>query len=196
MKCYVQFGKFIITGVTTVSRIGLKPLQIPDKVQVVIKDNCIIAKGPKGELSHNIPEPIEYKLENNVLTFSRPNDEKKVRALHGLTRALTANLVQGVATGFTKTLKIEGVGFKAEMKGVNLFLSLGYSHPILVVPPQGIEIQTPTPTTIVIGGADKQLVGELSARVRKLRKPEPYKGKGVRYEGEYVRRKAGKTNSK
>lgn len=178
------------------SRIGLKALQIPDKVQVIIKDNCITAKGPKGELSHYIPEPIEYKLENNVLTFSRPNDEKKVRALHGLTRALTANLVQGVATGFTKTLKIEGVGFKAEMKGVNLFLSLGYSHPILVVPPKGIEIQTPNATTIVITGADKQLVGELSARVRKLRKPEPYKGKGVRYEGEYVRRKAGKTNSK
>ena len=178
------------------SRIGLKALQIPDKVQVIIKDNCITAKGPKGELSHNIPEPIEYKLENNVLTFSRPNDEKKVRALHGLTRALTANLVQGVATGFTKSLKIEGVGYKAEMKGKNLFLSLGYSHPILVVPPYGIEIQTPTATTIVISGADKQLVGEVSARVRKLRKPEPYKGKGIRYDGEYVRRKAGKTNSK
>jgi len=179
-----------------VSRIGLKPLQIPDKVQVVIKGNHISVKGPKGELSHNIPEPIEYKLENNVLSFSRPNDDKKVRALHGLTRALTANLVTGVSTGFTKALKIEGVGFKAEMKGKYLFLSLGYSHPILVVPPQGIEIQTPTATSIVVSGMDKQLVGEVSARVRKLRPPEPYKGKGVRYEGEYVRRKAGKTNSK
>lgn len=178
------------------SRIGLKPLQIPDKVQVIIKDNCITAKGPKGELSHIIPEPIEYTLDNNVLTFSRPNDEKKVRALHGLTRALTANIVLGVSTGFTKSLKIEGVGFKAELKGKNLFLSLGYSHPILVVAPQGIDILVPTPTTITISGADKQLVGEIAARVRKLRKPEPYKGKGVRYEGEYVRRKAGKTNSK
>jgi large subunit ribosomal protein L6 len=179
-----------------VSRIGLKPLQIPDKVQVVIKDNQIKVKGPKGELEGSIPEQIAYTLENNTLAFSRSCDDKKVRALHGLTRALTANMVQGVSEGFSKTLKIEGVGYKAEMKGNNLFLSLGYSHPILVAPPKGIEIQTPQATTIIIAGIDKQLVGEVSARVRKLRPPEPYKGKGVRYEGEYVRRKAGKTNSK
>lgn len=178
------------------SRIGLKPLQIPDKVQVKTEGNTITAKGPKGELSLNIPENIEYKLENNVLTFSRTNEEKKTRSLHGLTRTLVNNIVTGVSTGFTKTLKIEGVGYKAEMKGNNLFLSLGYSHPILVVPPQGIEIQTPQATTIIVTGADKQLVGEICARVRKLRKPEPYKGKGIRYEGEYVRRKAGKTNTK
>ncbi|MDD3124540.1 MAG: 50S ribosomal protein L6 [Candidatus Kapabacteria bacterium] len=178
------------------SRIGLKPVNIPDKVQVNIKDKCITAKGPLGELSFNMSEFIDCKLENNVLSFSRQNDEKKVRALHGLTRALTSNMINGVATGFTKNLKIEGVGFKAEMRGNNLFLSLGFSHPILVVPPKGIEIKTPTPTSIVVTGADKQLVGEVSARIRVLRKPEPYKGKGIRYEGEYVRRKAGKTNTK
>ncbi len=178
------------------SRIGLKPLQIPDKVQVNIKDKHIAVKGPKGALEHQIPESIEYTLDNNVLSFSRTDNEKHVRALHGLTRALTANMIQGVTTGFSKTLKIEGVGYKAEMRGVNLMLSLGYSHQIMVVPPQGIEIQVPQPTTIIVSGIDKQLVGEVSARVRKLRPPEPYKGKGIRYEGEYVRRKAGKTTSK
>jgi len=179
-----------------VSRIGLKPLQIPDKVQVTIKDRNIQVKGPKGELEFEMPELIDLKMEENVISFSRANDDKKVRALHGLTRALTANMVQGVSNGFTRTLKIEGVGYKAEMRGLYLMLSLGYSHPILVVPPKGIEIQTPQPTTIIVSGIDKQLVGEVSARVRKLRPPEPYKGKGIRYEGEYVRRKAGKTTSK
>ncbi len=178
------------------SRIGLKPLQIPDKVQVTIKDRNIQVKGPKGELEFEMPELIDLKMEENVISFSRANDDKKVRALHGLTRALTANMVQGVSNGFTRTLKIEGVGYKAEMRGLYLMLSLGYSHPILVVPPKGIEIQTPQPTTIIVSGIDKQLVGEVSARVRKLRPPEPYKGKGIRYEGEYVRRKAGKTTSK
>lgn len=178
------------------SRIGLKPLQIPDKVQVKTEGRTITAKGPKGELSFNIPENIEFKIEDNVLSFSRNSEDKKVRALHGLTRSLVFNMVEGVSNGFSKTLKIEGVGYKAEMKGKYLYLSMGYSHPILFVPPAGIEFSTPQATTIIVSGADKQLVGEVSSIIRKQRKPEPYKGKGIRYEGEYVRRKAGKTNTK
>ncbi len=178
------------------SRIGLKPLQIPDNVQVKTEGKTLTAKGPKGELSINIPENIECKMEDKVITFSRIDNEKRSRSLHGLTRTLAYNIVQGVSTGFSKTLKIEGVGYKAEMKGKYLYLSLGYSHPIVVVPPHGIEFQTPQATTIIVSGADKHLVGEFSAVIRKQRKPEPYKGKGIRYEGEYVRRKAGKTNTK
>lgn len=178
------------------SRIGLKPLNVPASVQVKIEGGVLSAKGPKGELSVNIPENIDCKMENNVINFTRANDEKKTRALHGLTRTLCSNAVVGVAEGFSKTLKIEGVGYKAEMKGKYLFLSMGYSHPIVVVPPAGLEFQTPQPTTIIVSGADKHLVGEFSAVIRKQRKPEPYKGKGIRYEGEYVRRKAGKTNTK
>lgn len=178
------------------SRIGLKPVVIPDKVQVTIKERLLNAKGPKGELQLELPDVIDFKVEDNVITFSRPNDLKRVRALHGLTRALTANVIDGVNTGFSKTLKLEGVGYKVEMKGKNLMLSLGYSHPIVVIPPNGIEIQAPAATTVIVSGMDKQLVGEIAARIRKLRPPEPYKGKGIRYDGEYVRRKAGKTTSK
>lgn len=178
------------------SRIGLKPLNVPANVQVKIEGGVLSAKGPKGELSVNIPENIDCTMENNVINFTRSNDEKKTRSLHGLTRTLCNNAVVGVAEGFSKTLKIEGVGYKAEMKGKYLYLSMGYSHPIVVVPPAGLEFQTPTPTTIIVSGADKHLVGEFSAVIRKQRKPEPYKGKGIRYEGEYVRRKAGKTNTK
>lgn len=178
------------------SRIGLKPLNVPANVQVKIEGGVLSAKGPKGELSVNIPANIDCTMENNVINFTRANDEKKTRALHGLTRTLCNNAVVGVSEGFSKTLKIEGVGYKAEMKGKYLFLSMGYSHPIVVVPPAGIEFQTPQATTIIVSGADKHLVGEFSAVIRKQRKPEPYKGKGIRYEGEYVRRKAGKTNTK
>lgn len=175
------------------SRIGNKPIVVPDKVQVTIEDHILKAKGPKGELSIELPNEIEYKIENNTITFSRPNEEKRVRSLHGLARALASNVVDGVTSGFEKILQIEGVGFKAEMKGQKLVLSLGFSHPILFIPPDGIEFVVPNPNRIEVKGIDKQLVGECAAKIRKLRPPEPYKGKGIRYEGEYVRRKAGKT---
>lgn len=178
------------------SRIGKKPINIPDKVQVTFTDDIIKAKGPLGELEYRLPAPIEMNMEQNVITFTRPNDEKHVRALHGLSRALTSNIIEGVSRGFEKLLQIEGVGFKAEMKGTNLMLSLGFSHPILVVPPKGITFEVPTPTSVKIKGIDKYVIGLLAAKIRKIRPPEPYKGKGVRYQGEYIRRKAGKTSAK
>lgn len=178
------------------SRVGKKPITVPDKVNVTINGQVIKAKGPKGELQFSVPEGIEFKFENKTLTFSRNSDDKKIRALHGLARALTNNLIEGVLNGFSKTLLIEGVGYKAEMKGNNLMLSLGYSHPLLVIPPEGVKISSPNPNTILIDGIDKQLIGEVAAKIRKLRPPEPYKGKGIRYSDEYIRRKAGKTTSK
>lgn len=178
------------------SRIGKKPIQIPKNVQVSFEGNLLKAKGPKGELKIEIPKEIEFKLENNEITFSRPNDMKQVRALHGLIRSLANNVIEGVTNGFKKVLQIEGVGYKVEMKGNNLLLALGYSHPILIIPPSDIEIKSPAPNQIHIHGIDKQRVGQLAARIRELRPPEPYKGKGIRYEGEYIRRKAGKSSSK
>ena len=178
------------------SRIGKKPIQIPNNVQVSFDGNLLKAKGPKGELKLEIPKEIEFKFENNEITFSRPNDLKNVRALHGLTRALAFNVIEGVTNGFKKVLQIEGVGYKVEMKGNNLMLALGYSHPILIIPPKDNEIKSPAPNQIHIHGIDKQRVGQLAARIRELRPPEPYKGKGIRYEGEYIRRKAGKSSSK
>jgi len=179
-----------------VSRIGKKPIQIPKNVQVSFDGNLLKAKGPKGELKLEIPKEIEFKLENNEITFSRPNDMKQVRALHGLIRSLAFNAIEGVTNGFKKVLQIEGVGYKVEMKGNNLLLALGYSHPILIIPPSDIEIKSPAPNQIHIHGIDKQRVGQLAARIRELRPPEPYKGKGIRYEWEYIRRKAGKSSSK
>lgn len=178
------------------SRVGKKPIPVPDKVNLTITGNTIKAKGPKGELEFNIPEGIEFNLENKTLSFSRTGDDKKIRALHGLSRALTYNIIEGVLNGFSKTLLIEGVGYKAEMKGSNLMLSLGYSHPLLVIPPDGVKISSPNPNTIQIEGIDKQLIGEVAAKIRRLRPPEPYKGKGIRYSREFIRRKAGKTTSK
>jgi large subunit ribosomal protein L6 len=179
-----------------VSRIGKKPITVPKSVQVTVTDRVIKAKGPKGELQVDIPVGINTEFENNVITFVRENEEKSTRSIHGLTRSLAANVIEGVEKGISKTLKIEGVGFKAEMKAKRLLLNLGYSHPILFIPPPGIEFAVTNPTTIIVNGNDKQLVGEVAAKVRRLRKPEPYKGKGIRYEGEYVRRKAGKTAAK
>jgi large subunit ribosomal protein L6 len=179
-----------------VSRIGKKPLTIPDKVQVNFNGGVMAAKGPKGELSINIPEGIAFNVDNKVITFSRDNDQKDIRALHGLTRALAFNVIEGVTNGFTKTLQMEGVGYKVEMRGQRILLNLGFSHTILVIPPDGITFETPNATTIKISGIDKQLIGSVAAKIRKIRPPEPYKGKGVRYEGEYIRRKAGKTASK
>ncbi|MGA2297903.1 MAG: 50S ribosomal protein L6 [FCB group bacterium] len=178
------------------SRIGKKPINIPDKVQISLKDGVVKTKGPKGELDFTLPEGINCNVENNILTVVRPNDEKKIRSLHGLCRSIIANNVEGVSNGFSKTLQIIGVGYKAELKGKKLLLALGYSHPILILPPEGIEFLSPNPNTIIVNGIDKQLVGEVSAIIRKMRPPEPYKGKGIRLENEYVRRKAGKTTSK
>jgi large subunit ribosomal protein L6 len=179
-----------------VSRVGLKPIDIPGKVQVSLQDTSMKINGPKGELFVTLPDGIEYKNENNSITFSRRDDSKSLKSLHGLTRALTANAVAGVSEGIKKVLKVEGVGYKVEVKGKNLMLSLGFSHPVLVIPPDGISFTTPNANTIELTGTDKHLIGETAAVIRKLRKPEPYKGKGVRYDGEYIRRKAGKTAGK
>jgi large subunit ribosomal protein L6 len=179
-----------------VSRIGKKPIAIPDKVQVSVQDNVMKAKGPKGELELKIPTEIDYKIENKELVFSRKSDEKHIRALHGLTRALGFNVVEGVINGFSITLQIEGVGYKAELRGKKLSLAMGFSHPVLIIPPDGITLEVPNVTTVKINGIDKQLVGQVAAKIRQIRPPEPYKGKGIRYEGEYVRRKAGKTAAK
>lgn len=178
------------------SRIGKKPVVIPDKVQVTIADHKLTAKGPKGTLELNLPEEIDVNFENNIITFSRPSDEKHIRALHGLARALTGNVIDGVTKGYEKNMQLEGVGYKVEMKGKNLMLSIGFSHPVVMLAPDGVEFATPTANTINIKGIDKQVVGEVAAKIRALRKPEPYKGKGIRYQGEVVRRKAGKTTSK
>lgn len=172
------------------------PIPVPPKVQLKIDDQIIKAKGPLGELEFKVPDEIKFNLDDNVLTFDRGSNEKHVRALHGLSRALTANIIEGVSTGFTKTLIIEGVGFRAELKGDRLLLTLGFSHTILVIPPPGITFELASPTNVKIKGIDKQLVGMIAAKIRKMRPPEPYKGKGVRYEGEFIRRKAGKTSAK
>jgi large subunit ribosomal protein L6 len=177
------------------SRIGKLPVSIPEKVEVSLKDNYLTCKGPKGELSRQLNAQMEVKVENNEIIVNRPSDEKEHRSLHGLTRSLVANMVEGVSTGFTRKLEIIGVGYKAEMKGKNLILTLGYSHPIVMSFPETIETSVPNPNEIVVHGADKELVGMIAAKIRSFRKPEPYKGKGVRYSGEYVRRKAGKTGA-
>lgn len=178
------------------SRIGKKPITVPDKVNVSCKDGLVIAKGPLGQLEYKVPEPITVNMENNTITFSRGSDERHIRALHGLSRALTANIIEGVSKGFERNLIIEGVGYKAELRNDRLLMSLGFSHPVLIIPPMGITFEVPTATTIKIKGIDKQLVGLIAAKIRQIRPPEPYKGKGVRYQGEFIRRKAGKTASK
>lgn len=178
------------------SRIGKKALPIPKDAQLTINNGMAKVKGPKGELEFRIPETISFELKDNTLTFARSSDEKHERALHGLTRAMVASMVEGVTKGFTKTMDIEGVGYKAEMRGKNLYLLLGFSHPILFIPPPGVNFAVSSPTAVSVSGIDKQLVGEVAAKVRALRPPEPYKGKGVRYTGEQIRRKAGKSGGK
>ena len=177
------------------SRIGKLPISIPDKVEVNLKDNYLTCKGPEGELARQLNSEMEIKIENNEITVYRPSDSKEHRSLHGLTRSLIANMVEGVSTGFTRKLEIIGVGYKAEMRGKNLVVALGYSHPIVMNFPDTIEASVPSPNEIIVHGADKELVGMIAAKIRSFRKPEPYKGKGVRYSGEYVRRKAGKTGA-
>jgi large subunit ribosomal protein L6 len=174
------------------SRIGRKPIAIPDGVTVDVKPELVSVKGPKGELTQVVSRDMEVRQTNGTLTVARPSDRGEHRALHGLTRSLIANMVQGVTEGFERRLEIQGVGYRARLQGNALELSVGYSHPVSVSAPEGIEFEVPSPTQVVVRGIDKQLVGEIAARIRRTRPPEPYKGKGVRYEGEHVRRKVGK----
>jgi large subunit ribosomal protein L6 len=174
------------------SRIGRLPVQIPKGVDVTIDGSAVTVKGPKGQLSLELPEPIEITQNDGVLTVTRPNDEGNVRALHGLSRTLVANMVTGVTEGYRKTLEIVGVGYRVQARGNGVEFSLGYSHPVPVIPPDGVTLRVETPTRLVVEGIDKQRVGEVAANIRKLRKPDPYKGKGVRYQGEQIRRKVGK----
>jgi large subunit ribosomal protein L6 len=168
------------------------PVLIPSGVDVAIDGQTIVVKGPKGELTHTVAEPIEIKVEDGTVTVARPNDENTVRALHGLTRSLINNMVVGVTEGYRKTLEIVGVGYRVQAKGKNLEFSLGFSHPVTVEAPEGIDFKVERPTIFTVEGIDKQKVGEVAANIRKLRKPDPYKGKGVRYQGEQIRRKVGK----
>jgi large subunit ribosomal protein L6 len=174
------------------SRIGRRPIEIPDGVTVEIGNGVVSVKGPKGELSQSVSPSMRIEQSNGTLTVERPSDRGEHRALHGLTRTLVANMVEGVTNGFEKRLEIQGVGYRARLQGKALEMALGYSHPVSISPPEGIEFEVPQPTEVVVRGIDKQLVGETAAQVRKQRPPEPYKGKGVRYSGEYVRRKVGK----
>jgi large subunit ribosomal protein L6 len=174
------------------SRIGRKPIPVPSGVTVTIDPEVVRVHGPKGELSERIPRDITVAQQGEELNVSRPTDRGEHRALHGLTRSLVANMVEGVTQGFQKTLEIQGVGYRAQLKGRDLELALGYSHAVPIKAPEGIEFEVPQPTRVIVKGISKQLVGEVAANIRKQRPPEPYKGKGIRYEGEYVARKVGK----
>ena len=179
------------------SRIGNAPVAVPAGVDITVADGTVTVKGPKGSLSRAIPGGIEIRQEDGALTFVRPNDERKNKALHGLTRSLVNNMVIGVTDGYKKQLEIVGVGYRAEAQGANaLRLNLGFSHPVNVTAPEGISFEVPVPTQVVISGIDKEVVGQVAANIRSIRKPEPYKGKGVRYAGERVLRKAGKAGKK
>jgi large subunit ribosomal protein L6 len=175
-----------------VSRIGRKPVTVPDGVTVDIKPGMVSVKGPKGELNQALSPDMKVTQSDGTLTVDRPTDRGEHRALHGLTRSLIANMVTGVTDGYEKRLEIQGVGYRARLQGKALELSVGYSHPVSVSAPDGIDFEVPVPTQVVVRGIDKQLVGEIAARIRRTRPPEPYKGKGVRYAGEHVRRKVGK----
>ena len=174
------------------SRIGRKPIPVPDGVTVSIAPGEVSVKGPKGELSQDVNRDMKVSQDDGELTVERPSDRGEHRALHGLTRSLIANMVVGVTDGYEKRLDIQGVGYRARLQGKSLELALGYSHPVSISAPDGIEFEVPQPTQVIVRGIDKQLVGETAAQVRKARPPEPYKGKGVRYEGEHVARKVGK----
>jgi len=179
------------------SRIGKAPVSVPSGVTVTLKDdNVISVKGPKGELTRSLPAAMTVAQENGQVTVTRPSDEDQHKSLHGLTRTLIANLVEGVTKGFSKNLELVGVGFKAVVRPYGLQLALGYSHPIEYRAPQGIKLTAPAPTQIVVEGANKEVVGQVAAEIRSLRPPEPYKGKGIKYAGEIIRRKAGKAGGK
>jgi len=178
------------------SRIGKKPVAIPKGVTAVKTDNTLKVKGPKGELVQNIHPNLSVEVKDSEIIVGRPDDSKQNKALHGLTRALIQNMIDGVIKEYQKTLDIVGVGYRAELKGENLLINIGYSHPIYFMPPDGVTVQTPTPTQVVISGIDKQLVGLVAAKIRSFRVPEPYKGKGIKYTDEHITRKAGKTAGK
>ncbi|KUP04776.1 50S ribosomal protein L6 [Bacillus coahuilensis p1.1.43] len=175
------------------SRVGKKPIEIPSGVTLTMDGNTVTVKGPKGELTRSFSPEITIAIEENVINISRPSDKKEHRALHGTTRALLANMVEGVSKGFERGLELIGVGYRASKQGSKLVLNVGYSHPVEITPEQGIEVEVPSNTKIIVKGMDKERVGALAANIRDVRPPEPYKGKGIRYEGEHVRRKEGKT---
>jgi large subunit ribosomal protein L6 len=174
------------------SRIGKKPIPVPTGVTISIEPEVVRVNGPRGSLEERVHRDITVAQDGDVLVVTRPTDRGEHRALHGLTRSLVANMVEGVTSGFQKTLEIQGVGYRAALKGRDLELALGYSHPVSIKAPEGIEFEVPQPTRVIVKGNSKQAVGELAANIRKARPPEPYKGKGIRYEGEYVARKVGK----
>jgi large subunit ribosomal protein L6 len=179
------------------SRIGRKPIPVPGGVDITIEGQRVSVKGPKGELSHTVAEPITVERgDDGALLVTRPNDERRAKELHGLSRTLVANMVVGVTEGYRKTLEISGTGYRVQQKGADLEFALGFSHPVTVVPPPGITFTVERPTLFHVAGIDKQQVGEVAANIRKIRPPEPYKGKGVRYSGEVIRRKAGKAGKK
>ena len=174
------------------SRIGKKPIEVPSSVNVAISAGRVQVNGPLGELSQQVPTRMKIEQRDGEIVVERPTERGEDRALHGLTRTLIANMVEGVTKGFEKRLEIQGVGYRAALKGTTLELSVGYSHPVTIEPRHGVAFEVPVPTQIVVKGIDKQAVGQIAAEIRKVRPPEPYKGKGIRYEGEYVRRKVGK----
>jgi large subunit ribosomal protein L6 len=174
------------------SRIGRRPIELPDSVNVTVDPGRVMVAGPLGELQQQVPLRMTIEREDGQLVVKRPTDRGDDRALHGLTRTLVANMVEGVTKGFEKRLQIQGVGYRAALRGTSLELNVGFSHPVVIEPPRGISFEVPTPTEVTVKGIDKQQVGQVAAEVRKVRPPEPYKGKGIRYEGEYVRRKVGK----
>lgn len=175
------------------SRIGLKPIEIPEGVEVKVDNNTVTVKGPKGELTKSFSEKMKINVDDKVITVERENDDKESRSLHGTTRSLIYNMVVGVSQGFQKELEIIGVGYRAQKQGNKLIVNAGYSHPVEIEPEENIEIEVPKNTEIIVKGIDKERVGAVAANIRAIRKPEPYKGKGIRYKGEYVRRKEGKT---
>lgn len=178
------------------SRIGKQPIDIPQGVEIKIEGNLITVKGPNGQLSRELHNDMIVEMEESQIVVKRPSEEKFHKSLHGLTRTLVNNMVEGVTKGFEKSLELVGVGYRAQKQGTKLVLSVGYSHPVEIEPKPGIDIDVPTATKIIVRGADKEAVGALAANIRKVREPEPYKGKGIRYENEHVRRKVGKAGSK
>ena len=178
------------------SRIGKKPIEVPKGVTVTLSGNVVRVKGPKGELERTLHPAMTATQDNGTITIGRPSDEPEHRALHGLSRTLVANMIEGVTKGFSKTLEITGVGYKAEPRPYGLQLALGFSHPVQFRAPEGLKLTAPNPTTVVVEGANKEIVGQVAAELRNLRPPEPYKGKGIKYQGEQIRRKAGKAGGK
>jgi large subunit ribosomal protein L6 len=174
------------------SRIGKKPIEVPAGVLIAVDPGRVTVSGPKGELRQEVPQRMQIAQDEGVITVTRPTERGEDRALHGLTRTLIANMVEGVTNGFEKRLEIQGVGYRAALAGTNLELQVGYSHTVRITPREGISFEVPIPTQIIVRGIDKQVVGQTAAEIRKVRPPEPYKGKGIRYEGEFVRRKVGK----